>query len=70
MARAKFSELLNLSAAELDQKRNALEKDLYELRQKKASGALDKPHQFRQIRKQIAQVNTAKKELQNAKSAK
>ncbi len=42
--------------------RSALEQELAELRQKKVSGQLDKPHQFRAARKQIAQLLTIENE--------
>ncbi len=59
--------LRGLSAAELDQKKSAFEKDLFDLRQKKGLGQLDKPHQFRLIRKQVAQIETIKREKKNVK---
>ena len=62
MNKAGIGELRNLSREELDQKRQALEKDLFELRQKKAGGQLDKPHAFRLLRRQIARINTIKRE--------
>ena len=62
MSRIKARDLRGLSHAELDQKKNGLEKELHDLRQKKALGTLDKPHFFKTIRKQIAQINTIKKE--------
>ena len=58
----KAKDMRGLSSAELDQKKNGLEKDLFDLRQKKAMGTLEKPHQFKLIRKQIAQINTLKRE--------
>ncbi len=71
----KAKELRGLSDQELDQKKDALEKELHDLRQKKLTGQLDKPHQFKLVRRQIAQVNTIKKEFsleaaQKAKDAK
>ncbi len=61
----KASELRNLSSSELDLKKNTLAKELYELRQKKVTGQLDKPHLFKIVRKQIAQVNTIKQEIKH-----
>ena len=66
MSRVKAKDLRGLSAVELDQKRDALEKELHDLRQKKVTGQLDKPHFFKQLRRQIAQVNTVQKEKPNA----
>ena len=62
MSRVKAKDLRGLSSAELDQKKNGLEKDLFDLRQKKATGTLEKPHEFKTIRRQIAQINTIKRE--------
>ena len=62
MSRVKAKDLRGLSLAELDQKKSTLEKEFFDLRQKKASGTLEKPHQFKLIRRQIAQINTIKRE--------
>jgi len=62
----KVGELRGLSADELKTKRESLEKGLNELRQKKVTGQLDKPHQFKLLRKQVAQINTIEKEKKNA----
>ena len=67
MSRLKVNELRGLSLQELQTKESALQKDLFDLRQKKITGQLDKPHQFKAVRRQIAQVNTLKKEKQNDK---
>ena len=58
----KARDLRGLSVAELDQKKNGLEKELHDLRQKKTLGTLDKPHLFSVMKKQIAQINTIKRE--------
>ena len=62
----KVGELRGLSADELKTKREGLEKGLNELRQKQVTGQLDKPHQFKLLRKQVAQINTIEKEKKNA----
>lgn len=67
MTLPKARDLRNLSAEELNQKTAALEKELHELRQKKITGQLDKPHRFKQLRRQVAQVNTIKKEMSHAR---
>ena len=66
MSRVKAKELRNLSAPELNQKRASLEKDLFELNQKKLVGQLDKPHLFKNTKRQIAQINTILRETKNA----
>jgi len=62
----KAKELRGLSSDELKLKREALEKGLNDLRQKRVTGQLDKPHQFKLMRKQVAQINTIEKEKKNA----
>ena len=66
MPLAKANELRGLNSDELKLKREALEKGLNELRQKSVTGQLDKPHQFKRMRKQVAQINTIEKEKKNA----
>ena len=72
MAAIKGNELRGLSIEELMLKREALIRNLNELRQKKVTGQLDKPHQFKLVRRQIAQIftieNEKKKENTNAGS--
>ncbi len=68
MPKVKAKDLRSLSKDELAHKRLMLEKDLYELQQKKITGQLDKPHQFKLMKRQIAQVNTIVRE--NAKEKK
>jgi large subunit ribosomal protein L29 len=65
MSLAKAKDFRNLSIAELEQKKAAHEKELHDLRQKKAAGTLDKPHFFKRLRREIAQINTVKRENQN-----
>ena len=65
MSLVKGRDLRGLSAVELEQKHLALEKELQELRQKKVTGQLDKPHFFKNLRRQIAQVNTIQREKKN-----
>ena len=65
MALTKGKDLRGLSKDELVLKRQGLEKGLSELRQKRVTGQLDKPHQFKLLRRQIAQIHTVEKEKQN-----
>ena len=66
MSQLKAKELKELSAAELNQKKATLQKDLFELNQKKLVGQLDKPHLFKHTKRQIAQINTILRETKNA----
>ncbi len=69
MSRAKAQELRGLSLEELKHKQETLEKDLQDLRQKKVTGQLDKPHVFKMARRQIAQLNTIRREKQNDRTS-
>ncbi len=62
MSVLKAKDLRNLSAHELDEKKKAIEKELFELRQKKITGQLDKPHRFKILRHEIARINTVRQE--------
>ena len=66
MPRTKVSDIRGLSQDELGLKRQSLEKELGDLRQKKVTGQLDKPHQFKIARRQIARINTIEREKRNA----
>ena len=67
MSRIKVNALRDLSLQELQSKEETFQKELFDLRQKKITGQLDKPHLFKSVRRQIAQVNTLKREKQNDK---
>ena len=62
MSKEQITAFRNLSEQELDQKRAGFEKEIFELNKKKITGQLDKPHLFKILRKQIAQINTLKRE--------
>ncbi len=70
MGRLKSKDLRNLTVAELQQKRTEWERQLQELRNKKVSGQLDKPHFFKLTRRQIAQAITIEQEKKNEPVAK
>ena len=65
MSRVKASILRDLSLQEMQSKESALQKDLFDLRQKKITGQLDKPHQFKKAKREIAKINTVKREKKN-----
>ena len=67
MSLPKAREFRNLSQVELDQKMQGIEKELHELRQKKVTGQLDKPHFFKQLRRQLAQIRTIESEKKHGK---
>jgi large subunit ribosomal protein L29 len=62
MALVKAKDLRQHSAEELTQKTVSLRKELFELTQKREVGQLDRPHRMRQIRREIAQIQTVKNE--------
>lgn len=51
-------ELKNMTVAELQTELLSLRKDQFNLRMKKASGALDKTHLVTRVRKAIARIKT------------
>ena len=61
----KARDLRSLTTQKLLQKRQGLEKELFELRRKKITGQLDKPHLFKVTRKQVAQLHTLLREKSN-----
>lgn len=65
MSTVKAKELRALSPAELNQKKESLEKQLFELRQKKVTGQLDKPHFFKRLKKEVARIHTLTREQKN-----
>ena len=60
----KISELRELTHEELSQKHSALKKELFDLRMQAAVGKLDKPHQLRLVRRDVARLSTLLKEKQ------
>lgn len=55
----KYSEIKDLSVVELKKKRATLSKDLFEARMKNSIGQLANPIEIRNLRKDIAKINTA-----------
>lgn len=60
----KASEIRNLSAAELSTKISDLKKDLFNLRLQQATNQLDNTNKIREVKRDIARVNTILRELQ------
>lgn len=67
MSKVKAKDLKALSAQELNEKKAQLEKELHELRQKKIVGQLEKPHQFKVARRQIARILTIQNQVSGKK---
>ena len=55
----KFSELKNLSVAELNAKEQEYKQELFNLRFQLATGQLENTARIKQVRKQIARIKTA-----------
>ena len=55
----KFTEIKDMSVAELKKKRAGLSQELFEARIKNSMGQLANPIEIRNLRKDIARINTA-----------
>lgn len=55
----KFVEIKDLSVSELKKKRAALSEELFQARIKNSIGQLSNPIQIRDLRRNIAKINTA-----------
>jgi large subunit ribosomal protein L29 len=55
----KFAEIKDMSVSELMKKRSVLSEQLFEARMKNSIGQLANPVQIRQLRRDIARINTA-----------
>ena len=59
----KPSEMRNLQADDFAKEIESRKKELMELRFQAAAGQLAQPHRVRQLRREVAQLNTVKAEL-------
>lgn len=62
--KAKASQFRDMTDDELDQKSNALKKELFELRHQAKIGRVEKPHRMREARREIARIETILTERQ------
>ena len=62
----KPSDMRGLGAADFDREIAARKKELMELRFQAAMGNLAQPHRVRQLRREVAQLNTVRGELKRA----
>ena len=64
----KIKDIDQLAIADIKQKINTIEKELYGLRYKAQTSRVEKPHRFKELRKDIARCKTIirKKELADA----
>lgn len=61
----KTSEIRNMSTEDIVKKIEELKNELFDLRMKKATTVLEKPHRIKQLRKDIARMKTILTELEN-----
>jgi large subunit ribosomal protein L29 len=66
---AKKTELKELSVAELELKIREAQDELVHLRLRKQTGQVEHPHRLKELRKQIARLNTYLNQKQKAASA-
>ena len=62
----KASEVRAMSVAQLNEKLDALKKDLFFLRMQHATNQLDNPHRISDVKKDIARVMTVLREKKDA----
>ena len=65
----KFTEIKDLTQAELASKSRDLRQELFNLRLQKASAQLEKPARLRTLRRDIARVETRMTQLRNKVTA-
>jgi large subunit ribosomal protein L29 len=66
---ANKNELKELSIPEIEKKIRELQDQLVSLRLRKQTGQVEKPHELKELRKQIARLNTYLHQKQEAESA-
>ena len=64
----KINEVREMTTSELKEKLYSLKEQLFELRRKKAVGALEHPEEVRVVRKDIARVNLVLRERELAEN--
>jgi large subunit ribosomal protein L29 len=66
----KFSEIKDSTAAELTAKSRDLRQEMFNLRLQQASAQLEKPARLRQLRRDVARIETRISQLRNAQTTK
>lgn len=64
----KTNELRELSTEELVKKVKENKQQLFDLRLKQSTGSLEKPSQIKNLRKEVARINTILKEREGAEN--
>ncbi|ALW89715.1 50S ribosomal protein L29 [Deinococcus arenae] len=65
----KLSDMRNLQAADFAKEIESRKKELMELRFQAAVGNLAQPHRVKQLRREVAQLNTVQAELSKGEQA-
>ena len=65
----KLSDMRNLKAADFAKEIESRKKELMELRFQAAVGNLAQPHRVKQLRREVAQLNTVQAELSKGEQA-
>ena len=60
----KVKALRSLPKEELDLKKRSLKEELFKLQQQRIQGRVEKPHRFKEIKRDIARIETILKENQ------
>ena len=66
----KFSEIKDSTAVELAAKSRDLRQEMFNLRLQQASAQLEKPARLRQLRRDVARIETRISQLRNAQTTK
>ena len=66
----KVEEISQLEIPDIQQKIDALQKEIYNLRYKAQTSRVEKPHRFKELRKEIARCKTIIREKELANAAK
>ncbi|RLA20890.1 MAG: 50S ribosomal protein L29 [Gammaproteobacteria bacterium] len=62
----KASELREKSIEELDSLLVELRREQFNMRMQKGTGQMNNPHHFKRVKKDVARINTIKKEMASA----
>ena len=60
----KFKDISSLGQQELIEKEKALKEELYKLNYQRYSGRVEKPHNFSLLKKDVARIKTAIRQMQ------
>ena len=70
MTKRKTEEIRQLGTADIQQKIDTFEKELYGLKDQSETSRVEKPHRFKELRKQIARCKTVIREKESTNAGK